>query len=143
MDVCGDNKGVLPPAQSTAVPSSPITLAKNSKIVASSAFTLTQLAAQLDKNPPSQHSVSVNLMEHVQHCLKMVYGVLELRPMQHLLFETMLVKKKLQVLFVDKTARGKSHDMRLLATINKGVHVYVCPLLVLMADIVLKFQEGN
>ena len=52
-------------------------------------------------------------------------------------------RKKLQVLFVDKTARGKSHDMRLLATINKGVHVYVCPLLVLMADIVLKFQEGN
>ena len=87
--------------------------------------------------------LSASIMDHVLHASREVYQVAELRPMQRRALAKLLVEKVRQILFVDRTGGGKSHVMRLLATMLKGVHVYLCPLLSLMADVAIKFGEGN
>ena len=112
-------------------------------IVASAATAFSPLSQHVDHDNSTQLPPSASMMDHAALVSRLVYDVDTLREMQHRLLHTMLVKKIRHVLYVDRTGGGKSHSMRMLASMLKGIHLYFCPLLALMADIVLKFQEGN
>ena len=85
----------------------------------------------------------MGMMEHVHHTSSIMYGVDELRPMHQRIFVTLFVQKLCQALFVDQTADGKSPVIILLGTMLKGVHLYFCSLLTIMADVIVKFQQGD
>ena len=128
---------------SAASPVDGVALGSISSVVASAAISFRQLTREDDAGEPSPLPLAATMMEHVQHASRLVYEVDELREMQYQLLFTMLVNRIRQVLYVDRTGGGKSHAMRMLATMCKGIHLYFCPLLALMADVALKFQEGN
>ena len=57
------------------------------------------------------------------------------------LFGRCLDQRKL--LIVQKTGGGKTHIIRTLGTMLKGIHVVLHPLLALTGDQVIRFQEGS
>jgi len=83
------------------------------------------------------------MIEHVRHTSNLVYGIDKLRPMRHPIFVSLFAEKLHQALFIDRTADRKPHVMRFLGTILKGVYLYFCPLLALLSDVIVKFQQGD
>lgn len=87
--------------------------------------------------------VAESTMAHIEQASRLVWGVDSLRPMQRRALTNMFVEGNRKLLLVDRTGGGKSHTLRLMASVLMGVHLYCCPLLALMADVILKFAEGS
>lgn len=84
--------------------------------------------------------------EHFALASRLVWPVESLRPKQtealsKLFHEDNAEERKLMANL--KTGEGKTHIIRVMGTMLKGVHLIIHPLLVLTADQVVKFLEGT
>ena len=118
-------------------------IASIAPVVASAARAIAHLSDKAATVDEAELPESASPVDHIRQAPHLVFGVDELWQMQAKILHKMLVENRRRALFIDRTGGGKSHVMRLLATCMKGVHLYFCPLLALMAGIVLKFQAGD
>ena len=82
------------------------------------------------------------MMDRVELASKHVYDV-DLREFQRDVLASMFDHRNLKQLVVARTGAGKTHIMRMVSAVLQGIHLYMCPLLSLMADIAKKFREGS
>ena len=96
-------------------------------------------AAELPDNP--------TLEDYIALCSRLVWpGIEALRPAQMEVLTKLFAdanedERKLMVNLM--TGVGKTHVIRVLGALLKGVHLIIHPLLVLTADQVVKFLEGT
>lgn len=134
---------VSSPSATVALPVHPI-----AAIAAQSALSIRSLRSNTNNNTIQSNrrvlpvDASTSTLALIILLSTLVWGVDALRQMQEQALTTMFVRGRRKLLLVDKTGGGKSHVMRLMMTMLKGIHLYFCPLLALMADVVVKFKQG-
>lgn len=84
---------------------------------------------------------AITLEDNLQLLSTLVWGIPQLRPMQLRSLVTVLHKKR--IIVVDKTSGGKSHSIRMLGSLLKGVHFIFHPVLAMTADQMPKFCCGS
>ena len=95
--------------------------------------------------PPSPYSPPQHIIDAVSLASNHYWGVETLRPRQSLALASILHNKQCdrKLLFVDRTGGGKSHVMRLLGTLIRGIILVTAPTLALAADVFQKFRNAN
>ena len=106
------------------------------------AAALGRIAMDVDSDAPPLLALppATTLAEHVHNLSKLVWNVDELRPMQKRTMEALYELER--VICIDRTGGGKSHIIRLLGTLFKGVHLIFHPILSLTGDQLHQFQQG-
>ena len=102
-------------------------------------------AMQTDINAPPESTIPLRidapLEDHLEFVSRSVWGV-TLRAMQRSAL-TRLFRPSKKLLVVQQTGTGKSHIYRMVGTMLNGIHLVIHPLLVLTADQIVKFKEGD
>ena len=80
--------------------------------------------------------------EHLSMLSELTWDT-SLRPLQLLALSQLLGLDLRKLLVVQKTGGGKTHIVRTLGTLLKGIHVVLHPLLALTGDQLSRFQEGS
>ena len=111
--------------------------------IAASAASLASLRTNV--NATSSQSIPLSadapLDDHLRFVSRGVWGV-DLRDMQ-LAALLKIFRQSKKLLIVQQTGTGKSHIFRMLGTMLNGIHLVMHPLLVLTADQIVKFQQGD
>jgi hypothetical protein len=83
--------------------------------------------------------------EIINEASSRVWGVPFLRPFQMMAVLKILfdVRCKKKLLLVDRTGGGKSHILRMIASLTGGIWLVIIPLLSLTADTKAKMEEAN
>jgi hypothetical protein len=91
--------------------------------------------------PPAGSSDMLDVM--ITACSAAVWDTEELRPMQQKIIRLMFDPDKPNaMLAVYRTGEGKSHVIRMVGVLDRGVCLIFIPLLTLSADVMTKFQSA-
>ena len=101
--------------------------------------------ANIDDDTPAPYAPPVDELTHLmQLCSDHVWGTPELRPMQDKIVRLMIDPAQPNaVLAVYRTGLGKSHVIRMLSALDRGICMVFIPLLTLSADVMSKFQSAS
>ena len=110
-------------------------------IAAASARSLACIQNDHNAHPSYILPETATLEEHFLLLSRLVWSVDELRPMQ--LRTVKAIYEHEQVVVIDVTGGGKSHNIRLTGTFLGGVHLIFHPILALTADQLTQFQSGS
>jgi len=125
--------------QSTNIPTNP--RLEIPPMVATTAFALDALRIAEASFDSSATLVASTRDHYLTLQSTLVWNVPNLRPMQLRCLNTILLKKR--IILIDKTSGGKSHSLRMLGTLLKGIHLIFHPVLAMTADQMIKFECGS
>ena len=127
--------------------------AEASASIAATAIVATEAAAAArampamriaDSNPVEPMPPVSSLADMLNLCSQRVWGI-DLRPLQLAALSKLFgdCRDLRKLLVVQKTGGGKTHIIRVMGSMMKGIHVVLHPLLALTGDQVIRFQEGS